>query len=240
MVDELLTDQQQAERVRQWLRENGGFILAGLLLGLGGLFGWNWWSDYQDRRGAAASSLYEQVLQEVRAGRPLRAAELQADLAAEYAGSPYVDLARLALARLHMDRLETAEAAGYLRQVVDDSPDDVLRPLVRLRLARALLQAEDYEAALAVLVDVDENSAFASRFHEVRGDLYAAMGRIAEAREQYDTALNTVAPGIIDRSYVQAKRDALPAPQTLPAAARSGAADAGGEAATAASGQSAQ
>lgn len=221
MTDELLTDQQQAERVRQWLRENGGFIFAGLLLGLGGLFGWNWWQDYQDRHGSEASAAYEQVMQEVRAGRPLRAAELQAELAADYGDSPYVDLARLALARLHMDRNETGEAAAYLRRVIEESPDEALRPLVRLRLARALLQGEDYEAALQALSDVDENSSFASRFHEVRGDIYTAMARYAEAREQYELALSTVEPGVIDRNFVQAKRDGLPQPEN--AAAPSGA-----------------
>ena len=44
-MDEFLTDEQEAERARQWLRENGLFILAGVVLGLGGLFGWQQWES---------------------------------------------------------------------------------------------------------------------------------------------------------------------------------------------------
>ncbi len=42
-MDEFLTEDEQADRVKQWLQENGLFILAGVVLGLGGLFGWQSW-----------------------------------------------------------------------------------------------------------------------------------------------------------------------------------------------------
>ena len=48
MVDEYLTDEQQAEVVKRWLRQNGLFMVLGVVLGLGGLFGWNSWQDRQE------------------------------------------------------------------------------------------------------------------------------------------------------------------------------------------------
>ncbi|MDJ0927792.1 MAG: tetratricopeptide repeat protein [Gammaproteobacteria bacterium] len=213
-MDELLTDQQQAEIAKKWLRENGGFIFGGILLGLGALYGWNWWGDYQDGQAIEASALYEQVLEAVDASRPVRAAELQAELAAQFAGSPYVDQGRLAMAKLHMNRNEADDAASYLEQIVDQSRDDLVRPVARQRLARVRLHQQKYDEALAALDRIDENSAFASRSHEIRGDIYAAQNMPADARREYESALNTVEPGVIDRSYVQAKLDALPAVDT--------------------------
>jgi predicted negative regulator of RcsB-dependent stress response len=224
-VDELLTDEQQAEKVKSWISQNGGAVLAGLALGLGGLFGWNWWQDYQIERAEQASATYEQLVEAVRTQRTVRAAELELELAAEFSGSPYVDQARLALAKLHMDRSEADEAERYLQQVADGSggfldtisgifsstPQDSLATVARLRLARVQLHREQYAAALTSLDDVNEGSAFAPRYHEARGDIYAAMGEIDQARLEYETALNSVEPGVIDRGFVQVKLDNLAA-----------------------------
>ena len=215
-MDENLTDQQQADRVKQWLLENGPFILGGLLLGLGGLFGWNWWQDYQVRRGVEAADMYQQVIRAVQSSQPVRATELEDQLESDYSGTPYVDLSRFAIARMYMDRNEPGQAASYLQEIVDSTDDINLRRVAQLRLARVYHQMQDYEAGLAALQDIDENSAFATRFHEVRGDIYAAMGRTADARAQYEEAINAVEPGVVDRGYVQAKLNSLGPPPDEP------------------------
>ena len=208
-VDELLTDQQQAERVKSWLAHNGGAVVAGLVLGLGGLFGWNWWQGYQLEQAAAASAVYEQLIEAVRSQRPVRAAELEQELAGQFGGSPYVDQARLALAKLHMDRNQTDEAERYLALVVASPSNEPLGQIARLRLARVQLHRERYDEALATLERIDENSAFGARFHEARGDIYAAQGQVDAARAEYEAALGAVEPGLIDRGYVQVKLDNL-------------------------------
>jgi predicted negative regulator of RcsB-dependent stress response len=208
-VDELLTDQQQAERVKTWLGQNGGAVLAGLALGLGGLFGWNYWQGYQQEQAELASATYEQLLESVRSQRVVRAAELELELSQAFSGSPYVDQARLALARLHMDRNENDEAERYLSMVGDDPTSAEIGQLARLRLARVQLHREQYDAALASLADIDENSAYAPRYHEVRGDVHAALGDIDQARVEYETALAATEPGVLNRPYVQVKLDNL-------------------------------
>jgi len=211
-VDELLTDQQQADRVKSWLNQNGGAVLAGLALGLGGLFGWNYWQGYQQEQAELASATYEQLLESVRSQRVVRAAELELELAEAFSGSPYVDQARLALARLHLDRNENDEAERYLALVADDPVSDEIGQVAGLRLARVQLHREQYDAALSSLSDIDENSAYAPRYHEVRGDVYAAMGDSAQARVEYETALASTEPGVLNRAYVQVKLDNLEPP----------------------------
>ena len=218
-MDELLTDQQQAEVVRTWLRENGGFLLLGLLLGLGGLFGWNQWQDGRQENAGEASLLYAQLADAVQFSRPVRAAELEAQLVVDHDGSPYVDQARLAMAKLHMERNEPEQAAGYLARLVDETPDAAMENIGRLRLARVRIQQQQYDDALKVLASIDENSAFAGRFHDVRGDAHYAAGDLQAARREYETALTTVQVGALDRALVQAKLDSLGVGSTAPPAA---------------------
>lgn len=221
-MDELLTDQQQAEVVRNWLRENGWVILVGLVLGLGGLFGMNEWRDYQASRDGLASQVYEELVAAVLDSRPVRAAELEAQLVAEYSGSPYVDQGRLAMAKLHMDRSEAEEAAGYLQRLIADTDDEGMQRIGSLRLARVRVQQQKYDDAIAALEDIDENSAFAGRYHEVRGDAYYAKGQIEDARREYESALGTVQSETLNRALVQVKLDSLgAAPALEPAPAES-------------------
>jgi predicted negative regulator of RcsB-dependent stress response len=208
-VDDLLTDQQQAEVVKSWLRQNGVFLAAGVVLGLGALFGWNQWDRYQERKAEEASAFYETFLQSGRARQLEQAEAGMATLAADFGSSPYADQGRRAMARLYLDQGKADKAAEYLQQVAETATSDEFRYIARLRLARVLIFQEKYAEALKVLNDPGSR-AFAPAFHDVRGDVYHAMGKQAEARSEYEQALNSeLAAQVIDRTYVQAKLDDL-------------------------------
>lgn len=212
MQDELLTDQQQAEKFRGWLRENGPYLVAGILLGLGGLFGWNQWKSYQERQAEAASAVYEDLRKAVAAQRIDEALAELGELEAEYGRSPYLDQGRLLMARVYVDRSDTDQAVTYLRQVVDHADAPPMRNIARVRLARLLASQEKYDEALQALVN-PESATFSPMFHDVRGDVYQAKGQADAARSEYEQALNSeTAALVIDRSYVQAKLDALGGP----------------------------
>jgi len=210
--DEYLTDQQQAEKFRGWLRENGPYLIAGIVLGLGGLFGWNQWQSYQERQAEAASVIYEDLRKAVAAQNVDKALAELAVLESDHGGSPYLDQGRLVVARLYVDRSDLERAVTHLRQVVDSSDAPPTRNIARTRLARLLAAQEKYEDALKVLVNPD-SPAFAPMFHDVRGDVYQAMGKLDAARSEYQQALNgETSAVVIDRAFVQAKLDALGGP----------------------------
>lgn len=217
-MDELLTEQQQAEQVKGWLRQNGFFLVAGVALGLAALFGWNQWNRYQERQAEAASNLYETFLTSVRGNRLEEAEAGLKTLAADHGSSPYADQARLAMARLYLDQSKPDQAADYLGQVASGATSPEMRLIGRLRLARVLIYQEKYEEALKQLADPG-SGAFAPAFHEVRGDAYFAMGKMAEARSEYEQALNSeMTTNVIDRTYVEAKLDDAGGPTRVVAA----------------------
>src|SRR5438552_3823228 len=73
-----------------------------------------------------------------------------------------------------------------------------------------LLDEKSYDQALQVL-NVDVPDAFASEFADRRGDVYAAQGKVAEARAAYSEALAKAGTQPL-RSLIQMKLDALPPP----------------------------
>ena len=209
-LDEMRTDEQQAEVVRQWLRENAGFVIGGVVVALGGLFGLQQWQSYRDTQAERASALYEIVVGAVNGGRLAQAEETFADIESRYAGSAYVDQSRFVLAKASMDRNDFAAAADYLAAVVDGAAAPEIKHVARLRLARVRLQQQQYDAALDALGTANPDSAFAAMYDDVRGDVYYAQGRIDEARAAYEAALSSPqTPPVVDLIYVQAKLDAL-------------------------------
>lgn len=208
-MEDLLTDQQKAESIKSWMRQNGLSIVLGLGLGIGGLLGWNQWQSYSERQAEEASALYETLLQSVRASQLEQAESGLAALVADYESSPYTDQARLAMARLYLDQGKPEPAAGMLREVASTAALPEIRNIGRLRLARVLIYQEKYDEALKTVADPG-SEAYSPAFHDVRGDIYFAMGKLEEARSEYEQALNSdVSARLIERNYVQAKLDDL-------------------------------
>ncbi len=210
MVDENLTDEQQADLVRRWIRENGLFVLGGLGLGLATLIGWDFWKSYKTQYAEEASGIYEELVGKVQANDQTEANSLLAELVSDYGKSPYIELARLRLAKLALDHNDFDIAASYLESLLAGSSNEEMLQIAHLRLARIRLQQGQFDAALAELERANADSAFYTQVNEVRGDIYVAMNQPEKARDSYEAALtDSRQPPVIDRAYVQVKRDNL-------------------------------
>jgi predicted negative regulator of RcsB-dependent stress response len=216
-VDEYLTDDQEVDRAKQWVRENGAFLVAGVVLGLGGLFGWQQWQNAGLEHAGEASVVWEQMQTAVAGDRFNEAEETLAILAADYSDTPYYDQARLAMAKLYMERNEPEAAATQLRDLSGSAGDRQVARIAELRLAQVLLYQQQPEEALAILGEGDEG-AFAGLYQELRGDAFLALGQAAEARDAYLAALATAADGVINRDYVSLKLEAVSSTLTTDAA----------------------
>ncbi len=206
MADEFLTDEQEAERARQWLRENGLYIAAGVLLGLGGLFGWQALGDYQNGEAEDASVVWEQLRDAVDGERHNEAEEMLGMLEADFASTPYLDQARLFMARMYMERRDPDAAMEQLATLEQQGSDAELKQVAALRRAQILVSEERYEDALELL-DPNALGGLASLQHELRGDALFVLNDFDAARDAYQKALDTDAGGVIDRNFVQMKLD---------------------------------
>lgn len=206
MTDELLTEDQEAERAKQWLRENGFFIVAGVLIGLGGLFGWQAWKDSRQSQAVEASTAWQQLREAIASEQYNKVDETLAVLENDYANTPYLDQARLAMARMYMDRNDFEGAAQQLLLLEQEGDDPQLQQIALLRRAQILISEERHDEALQLL-SPDLFSGMASLQQELRGDAYFAQGDFASAHDAYQLALSADSGTVIDRNFVQMKLD---------------------------------
>jgi len=187
MVDEYLSEREQAEQLRHWLRENWIWLVAGVALTLGGFYGWRWWESRQAGRSIEAEARFTTMLNALAGNQRDEGVRIAGELTSEYADTPYADQATLVLARIDVEGGDLAKARERLAQVMESSDDPELRLVARLRLARVQLADAQHDAALATLAGAGESSVEA-RVAELRGDVLLAKGDRAAALEAYRQA----------------------------------------------------
>jgi predicted negative regulator of RcsB-dependent stress response len=205
-----LTDNEAEEQLRRWWSENWLWIFGGIALGLGLLWGWQYWQRSRMEQAQHDLSAYQSVISELGQNKFDQAVVVAKALRDEHPASPYADQSDLALARAAVEMRKLDEAAQHLRVVMDGSKDAELRSIARSRLARVMVEQAKYDEAVALL-DVTGAGAYAPLYHELRGDAFAGKGDTAAARREYDEALAARnADAGLDRQYLELKRDALP------------------------------
>ena len=208
LIDETLSDEQQAALVKNWWKENGLYLVGGIVLGVAGLFGWQAWQAENTRIAQEASNAFQEMVEATAQQRYNKADELHALIVSDYSGTPYAASAELTLAASLMKRNDAEAAAEVLRRLINETSDEGMRNIAKLRLGRVLLQLEDYEAAAQVAA-YSKDDAFTAEFAELRGDIAYAQGNEAAAITAYEQALEAAGPSFAQADYVRVKLDAL-------------------------------
>jgi predicted negative regulator of RcsB-dependent stress response len=215
MVDEYLSEREQAEQLRVWLRENWVWLVGGVALTLGGFYGWRWWEARQLDRSTAAEARFTAMIDAFSASRRDEGLRIAEEITGTYSDTPYADQATLVLARLDVEAGDLAKAAEHLTLVMNGSGDPELRLVARLRLARVQLAQGQHDAALATL-DGATATEVEARVLELRGDVLLAKGDRAAALEAYRQAQSAAqtegrATGLVDPELLGYKIDELAA-----------------------------
>ena len=209
-MDELLSEKEQIDQMRTWWSENGAFVVGGIVIGAGLLFGINYYQNTRLQAQLDASTAYEALIVHVVDGKLEEAEAVVDEIAMSYGETTYVGQAGLAMARLYMDKNRDQDAANALLAVVDSDADNELKHVARLRLARIYLYQDKAQEVLDLLTG-EESTAFAAAYGEVLGDAYTALGRIAEAQDAYQKVLlDPLSQGTVDQQLVQWKSLDLP------------------------------
>ncbi len=206
-MDDFLTDQQQAARVRSWLRAYAPAAVVALVVGIGGYFGYAQWQARGQQQSAEASELFEELRGILNSSNRESAEEVHRRLVLSFPGSGYADHARLLMAREYVDTTRPVLAAEELRAVVAATSDSDLRQLARLRLARVYLYMDRPAEGLEALDAEAPSASWQQLAEDMRGDLYRALGRLDEAQAAYRAALDR--SGQVDASWIRMKLDHL-------------------------------
>jgi predicted negative regulator of RcsB-dependent stress response len=187
-----------------WIRANALVILVGIALGAAGWSGYVWYQDRRATQAETASLRYEEMLEAFGRNDRTRGLALADDLNREYSWTPYAALASLLSARIHAEANELDKAAASLKSVMDTAPDNEIRLVARMRLARVQSAQKKFDDALATL-KVDEPGEFATRLADVRGDVLLAKGDREGALREYLAAREGVNNGRVDTELLDLK-----------------------------------
>jgi predicted negative regulator of RcsB-dependent stress response len=201
------TDDEQVEKLKKWWEENGRSVIAGIVIGVGGLFGYRYWIDLQEASAEAASAHFVEMMQALESSDSAGVTELADTLISDYSDTEYATLARFALARNLVKSENYDQAQKQLEQIIGSVGDAPLGFLARKRLASLQLQSAQPEQALVTL-SVEFPPAFSAGVDELKGDIYARQGKVDEAANAYREALSAT-PGPANGEFLQQKLDDL-------------------------------
>ena len=190
MIDPRYSEDEQAERLKEWWKKNGTSIIVGVVIGVGAIAGVNYWRDYTRTQSENASARFVTLLSTPGGG----GWEIASELMQDYAGTPYAGLSSLYRAKKHYDSGEIEEAESMLRWAMENSKQKEVQHAARLRLARILMEQDQLKEAegLANFTQVD---GFTSQYKELQGDIAMSKGDAEAARTAYEEALSELPRG---------------------------------------------
>lgn len=188
-MDTYRSEDEQVEALKRWWDENGRSTIAAIVLALVAGFGWQGWKDFDQGQTAAASDLYQSLLQSLstETANADQAKVVAGQIKTEFGGSTYAQFAALHLARLAVSEGDLVTAEAELRWVLAkaDAGSDVAR-VSQQRLARVLAAAGDTDQALSILEQ--DAGPYAASYAMARGDILLGLGQENEARAAYTEA----------------------------------------------------
>lgn len=207
-MTDYLTEQEQIELLKGWIKQYSLVVLAGIAIAVAGISGWRYWQDREFRMMSHASVMYDVMLTKRVQNDSQGAAEQAQKLYKDYLNTPYGQIAGLTLARNAVAQNHLSDAETYLDKTLHNSNVSAIREIARLRLARVLIAEQKPEDAIKVLSKVNDKS-FNGLIDEVRGDAYLAMKNTTEARQSYQLALQELPNAEVTRPLLRMKYDNL-------------------------------
>jgi predicted negative regulator of RcsB-dependent stress response len=217
MADDIfLTPEEQDERARKWLKDNGPALAIGIALGLAAIFGYDQYKNSKITSAEQASALYATVVAEVSDSNLSNIDAQVKSLKADYAGSSYAAKASLLKAKqLSVSDLDAAYVE--LQWVVENAKEVGLQHSARIRQSKIKMSQDNLDAA-KILASYTPTDGFDSNYAELLAEISLKQGDEAAARDYYQTAIDTLPTDQAEYARVLTlKLDRLPVAEEISA-----------------------
>ena len=195
------SEEEQVDKIKKWWDANGKQIIAGAVLGLAGVFGWNYYVDYQDSQALNARSLYLSYASD--------SANVGAydKLIKDYSSSSYADQGTLLMAKYLFDAGNYSLALDALKPLTTRK-NSVIASTAILRSASLHLELGQHDEALSVL-NIENVEGFSGLFYNLAADVFLDLGNIEEAKKNYTLAIDNITENSSLTQLIQIKLDDL-------------------------------
>jgi predicted negative regulator of RcsB-dependent stress response len=187
-VDINQTEEQQVAAIKNFWKENGNAIIAGLVLGFSGFIGYGYYQDHKMQQELTVAESYRAVVELADSDKTAYRDAANAFLS-EFGDSSYASLTSLALAKNAAEHQDWSKVAEHLKHAIDKSVDSGITGIASVRLARVQVQLGQYDEAIATL-SLPLPASFNAAIEEIKGDAYLKQNNLELARNAYQAALS--------------------------------------------------
>jgi len=172
------SEEQREEAIKRFLKENGGVLALGVVVGLGGIYGWNYYQADKLQQMANDSMAYSTV------AKSKNITEDTAKFVTSNSATQYNQLAQMLSVKALVDADKFDEASVLLNDIISSQVDNSVKSIAIIRLARIESTQQKYAQALVTLSKLTD-SAFDVQKNELIGDIELVQGNTDKARIAY-------------------------------------------------------
>ncbi|EJD6399467.1 YfgM family protein [Providencia huaxiensis] len=178
----------QVDAIKRFFANNGVALVVGLVIGVGGVFGWNYWQSHKTNILQESAQKFETVSTQLRSGSEQSIVAAQ-KFAAE-TDDVYSAMMGLELAQIAVDKGDLANAQTALTNALTKAKTVDMQDLINLRLARVQLAQGNADGAIASITNIKGKS-WQATAQDVRGDALLHKGDKAGAKAAYTQGLES-------------------------------------------------
>lgn len=201
-------EQENIDQLKSWWNTYGTMVVVVIAVFVAGIAGAQAWNYYKKQKTEQALELYDSVLQVQGSGDAKKISDAAGLVMEGFPSSGYASRAALISAQASFNAGDLQNTKNRLQWVLENSEEEELKDVARLRLAGVLLDEKKYDEALRLL-EAKHGESFDGLYADRKGDVLAATGKVAEARTAYQTALAKIGMGGVYHDIVEMKLDAL-------------------------------
>jgi predicted negative regulator of RcsB-dependent stress response len=195
------TEEEQVNKIKKWWNSNGKQIIAGAVIGLAGVFSWNYYNDYQDNQALNARTLYLNYASDSNNVGSYN------KLINEHPSSSYTDQATLLMAKYLFDAGSYSLALDVIKPLISNQ-SNIISSTAVLRVASIYLQLGQHDEALSTL-NTESGDGFSGLIYNLTGDVYLDLGNSDEAKKYYLLAIENITENSNLTQLIQIKLDDL-------------------------------
>lgn len=195
-----LEEQEQIANLKAWWSSYGNLLSIILTIVLLAVIAWQTWNWYQNKIISQANSIFanavaafdQHSVEATESKAQIQNAaviRIAGELENKFSNTGYATLSAFMASKVAADNNDLKTAKSQLVWLIDNSSDETLIPIAKLRLANILLDEKNYDEALKILTKsatYDKN--FLVSLYDLQGDIYLEKQDVKSARKFWQMA----------------------------------------------------
>ena len=175
------TEEEQEDQIKNWWKENGIQIIGGVVIGIAGIWGWDYYQNHIYAQSIKARDLYLEF------SVNNNSSTLQ-NLSENFSDSSYQDEARLLLAK---NQIKNFDESRNTLLSVSNSSNKYLANLAKIRLAKLYINNDNLSEAETILNNLNDESYKGLKFY-MQAQISEKKNDLSSAKNLYEESLKNL------------------------------------------------